>query len=52
VPSEYLFKEIEEEKAGLFSKKALAEKGDVSQGDIASLLELIDNAKTGDRAAA
>ena len=30
----------------LFSKKALAEKGHVSQGDIASLLELFENAKT------
>ena len=46
VPSEYLFEEIEEEKAGLFSKKALAEKGHVLQGDIASLLELFENAKT------
>ena len=46
VPSEYLFEEIEEEKAGLFSKKALAEKGHVSQGDIAALLELFENAKT------
>ena len=46
VPSEYLFEEIEEEKAGLFSRKALAEKGHVSQADIASLLELFENAKT------
>src|SRR5262249_16357563 len=46
VPSEYLFEEIEEEKAGLFSKKALAEKGHVSQADIAYLLELFENAKT------
>ena len=46
MPSEYLFEEIEEEKAGLFSKKALAEKGHVSQGDIASLLALFGNAKT------
>jgi SAM-dependent methyltransferase len=46
VPSEYLFQEIEEEKAGLFSKKALAEKGHVSQADIAYLLELFENAKT------
>jgi type II restriction/modification system DNA methylase subunit YeeA len=46
VPSDYLFEEIEEEKAGLFSKKALAEKGYVSQGDIAALLELFENAKT------
>jgi type II restriction/modification system DNA methylase subunit YeeA len=46
VPSEYLFEEIQEEKDGLFSKKALAEKGCVSKGDIASLLELFENAKT------
>ncbi|MDR4485141.1 MAG: BREX-1 system adenine-specific DNA-methyltransferase PglX [Nitrospirales bacterium] len=46
VPSEYLFEEIEEEKAGLFSKKALAEKGHVSQCDIGSLLELFENTKT------
>jgi hypothetical protein len=45
-PSEYLYEEVEEEKAGLFSKKALAEKGHVSQGDIASLLALFENAKT------
>lgn len=46
VPKEYLFEEIQEEKDGLFSKKALAEKGHVSQGDIASLLELFENART------
>ncbi len=46
VPNEYLFEEIQEEKDGLFSKKALAEKGHVSQTDIASLLELFENAKT------
>ena len=46
MPSEYLFEEIEEEKAGLFGTKALAEKGHVSQGDIAALLELFENAKT------
>jgi type II restriction/modification system DNA methylase subunit YeeA len=46
VPNEYLFEEIQEEKDGLFSNKALAEKGHVSQGDIASLLELFENAKT------
>jgi type II restriction/modification system DNA methylase subunit YeeA len=46
VPSEYLFEEIEEDKDGLFSKKALAEKGHVSQDDIASLLQLFENAKT------
>jgi type II restriction/modification system DNA methylase subunit YeeA len=46
LPREYLFEEIQEEKDGLFSKKALAEKGHVSQGDIVSLLALFDNAKT------
>lgn len=46
VPTEYLFEEIQEEKDGLFSKKALAEKGHVSQGDIGSLLALFENAKT------
>jgi hypothetical protein len=46
VPNEYLFEEIQEEKDGLFSKMALAEKGHVSQGDIAALLELFGNAKT------
>lgn len=46
VPTEYLFEEIEEEKAPLFSTKVLAEKGHVSQSDIASLLELFENAKT------
>jgi hypothetical protein len=46
VPSVYLFEEIEEEKAGLFSRKALAEKGHVSQGDIATLLVLFENAKS------
>ena len=45
-PSEYLFEEIEDEKARLFSKKAMAEKGHVSQADIATLLELFENAKT------
>lgn len=46
VPREYLFEEIQEEKDGLFSKKALAEKGHVSQADITYLLELFENAKT------
>ena len=44
--SEYLFEEIQEDKDGLFSKKALAEKAHVSQVDIASLLDLFENAKT------
>jgi type II restriction/modification system DNA methylase subunit YeeA len=46
VPQEHLFEEIQEEKDGLFSKKALAEKGHVSQADIACQLELFENAKT------
>ena len=46
VPREYLFEEIQEDKDGLFSKRAMAERGHVSQADIAILLELFDNAKT------
>ena len=46
MPRELLFEEIEDEKAGLFSNKVLAEKGHVSQSDIASLIELFENAKT------
>ena len=45
-PSEYLIEEIEDAENPLFSKKALAEKGHVSQGGIAHLLELFENAKT------
>jgi hypothetical protein len=44
--SEYLFEEMEEAETPLFGKKALAEKGHISQSDIASLLELFENAKT------
>jgi len=46
VPKEYLFEDMQEEKDGLFSKKALAEKGYVSQSDIASVLALFEDAKT------
>lgn len=46
VPKDYLFEEIQDERDGLFSKKALAEKGHVSQADVASLVELFENAKT------
>src|SRR4051812_10459417 len=46
VPSEYLFEHMQEEKDGLFSKKALAERGHVSQADIGRLLSLFQNAKT------
>ena len=45
-PREYLFEEIEDAETPLLSRKALAEKGHVSQGDIASLLALFENAKT------
>jgi hypothetical protein len=44
--SEYLIEEIEDAENPLFSKKVLSEKGHVSQGDIAALLELFENAKT------
>jgi Eco57I restriction-modification methylase len=46
VPRQYLFEELDEEKAGLFSRRVLAEKGHVFQGDIATMLELFKNAKT------
>jgi type II restriction/modification system DNA methylase subunit YeeA len=45
-PKEYLFEEIQEEKDGLFSKKALAQQGQVSKAEVAVLLELFQNAKT------
>ena len=45
-PSEYLFEEIENAETPLFSKKVRGERGHVSQGDIASLLDLFENAKT------
>jgi type II restriction/modification system DNA methylase subunit YeeA len=46
IPNKYLFEEIQEDKDGLFSKKALAEKEHVSEADIVSLLDLFENAKT------
>jgi hypothetical protein len=46
VPREYLFEEIEEERAGLFSKKNLATGAAIAEADIASLLNLFENAKT------
>ncbi len=45
-PREYLIEEIEEAETPLFVKKALVEKGLVSQNDIAALLALFENAKT------
>ena len=46
VPREFLFEEMQEERDGLFSQKAMAEKGHVSPADIAALVELFENAKT------
>ena len=46
LPKEMLFEEIEEDKAGLFSKKSMGVKGQVSQADVAALVELFDDAKT------
>ena len=45
-PSDYLFEEIEDAKTPLFRKNTLVEKGHLSQNDIATLLELFENAKT------
>jgi type II restriction/modification system DNA methylase subunit YeeA len=45
-PSGYLLEEIEDEENPLFSRKALSEKGHVSQADVATLLELFEDAKT------
>jgi type II restriction/modification system DNA methylase subunit YeeA len=45
-PREYLFKEIEEAETPLLTREVLADKGHVSQSDIASLLALFENAKT------
>ena len=45
-PSEYLFEEIEDADHPLFSRKAMAEEGHVAQADVATLLELFEDAKT------
>ena len=45
-PRKYLFEEIEDAETPLLTRKTLGEKGHVSQGDIASLLALFENAKT------
>jgi hypothetical protein len=45
-PDEYLYEEMAEDAAGLFSKKAMAVKGHVAQADVATLLELFQDAKT------
>ena len=45
-PKKYLFEEIEDAQTPLLSRRALAEKGRISQGSIASLLKLFESAKT------
>ena len=45
-PSGELFEEIAEEKSPLFSKKNLSVKGDISQADVACLLDLFEHGKT------
>lgn len=45
-PRQFLFEEMEEKQADLFGKQVPTKKGHVSQADIASLLELFENAKT------
>ena len=45
-PSGELFEEIAEEKSPLFSKKNLSVKGDISQADIARLIDLFEHGKT------
>jgi hypothetical protein len=45
-PSQYLMEEIEEDDNPLFNRKTLSEKGHVALGDVASLVELFENAKT------
>jgi type II restriction/modification system DNA methylase subunit YeeA len=45
-PSQYLMEEIEEDDNPLFNRKTLSEKGHVALGDLATLLELFENAKT------
>lgn len=46
LPSEYLFEELEEERAPLFSRKNLSVKGDIAQEDVAQLIALFEHGKT------
>ena len=46
LPSEYLFEELEEERAPLFSRKNLSVKGDIAQTDVAQLIALFEHGKT------
>jgi hypothetical protein len=45
-PRKFLFEEIEDTETPLLTRKVLADKGHVSQGDIGSLLALFEHAKT------
>jgi hypothetical protein len=46
LPSEYLFEELEEERAPLFSRKNLSVKGDIAQANVAQLIALFEHGKT------
>jgi len=45
-PREFLFEEMEDERAPLFSRKNLSVKGDIAQADVAQLIELFEHGKT------
>ena len=45
-PREMLFEEMEEARAPLFSRKNLSIKGEISQTDVAQLIDLFENGKT------
>ena len=45
-PSGELFEEIAEEKSPLFSRKNLSKAGDISQADVAHLIDLFEHGKT------
>lgn len=45
-PREMLFEEMDEAKAPLFSRKNLEVKGDISQDDVAKLIDLFEHGKT------
>jgi type II restriction/modification system DNA methylase subunit YeeA len=46
LPSDYLFEELEAERAPLFNRKNLSVKGDIAQADVAQLIELFEHGKT------
>lgn len=45
-PPEFLFEEMEEERAPLFSRKRLSMKGEMSRADVAQLIDLFEHGKT------